>query len=105
MKVDIAQFRSDVYSVIASIPRGKVVTYGQIAFLIGRPQNSRLVGRVMRDTSDAPQLPCHRVVNSVGRLAPHLPGQRQLLEAEGVTFRPNGHVDMARCNWHFMKIE
>ena len=46
--VDSAAFRQDVYSIVAAIPRGKVMSYGQIAELIGRPQNARLVGNVLR---------------------------------------------------------
>ena len=45
-------------------------------------------------------LPCHRVVNSAGRLVPGWAQQRSLLEAEGVTFRPGGTVDMRRYRWN-----
>ena len=47
--VDSAAFRQDVYSIVAAIPRGKVMSYGQIAELIGRPQNARLVGNVCEE--------------------------------------------------------
>ena len=57
MRVDYEAFRREVMSVIAAIPRGKVVSYGQLAFLIGRPRNSRLVGRVLRTASDGPHMP------------------------------------------------
>ena len=55
--------------------------------------------RVLRIADDYGDYPCHRVVNHAGRLAPHFPGQRALLEAEGVAFLPSGHVDMARFRW------
>lgn len=57
------------------------------------------VGRTLRYAPGAVDLPCHRVVNKEGRTAPGWSRQRQLLEAEGVTFKPNGHVDMQRHLW------
>ena len=50
---------------MAAIPPGRVVTYGQIAYLVGRPQCSRMVGHAMHDVPDGMCLPCHRVVNSL----------------------------------------
>ena len=47
----------------------------------------------------AEKLPCHRVVNKEGRTAPGWSGQRALLEKEGVSFKPNGHVDMQHHLW------
>ena len=63
-------FLQDVYSVVAAIPAGRVVTYGQIAYLVGRPQCSRMVGQAMHNVPEDLHLPCHRVVNSQGRLVP-----------------------------------
>ena len=60
---------------------------------------SRMVGRTLRYSPGAVDLPCHRVVNKEGRTAPGWSEQRQLLEAEGVTFNANGHVDMERHLW------
>ena len=79
-----------------SIPPGKVMSYGQIAELMGRPKNARLVGKIMSMQDRFGNHPCHRVVNSAGRTVPGWPEQRGLLEAEGVTFRKNGNVDMAK---------
>lgn len=101
--MDKDTFQREVYSIVAAIPSGKVVTYGQIAYLIGRPQCSRMVGQAMHNVSDGLPLPCHRVVNSQGRLAPFWEEQRMLLEAEGVAFRKNGCVDMKKYQWEFMK--
>lgn len=92
-------FRDDVLNIVAQIPRGRVTTYGIIATLTGWPSHSRMVGRTLRYTPGALLLPCHRVVNKVGRTAPGWSRQRTLLEEEGVTFKPNGHVDMARHLW------
>ena len=89
--------------VVRQIPAGKVATYGQIARLAGMPRCARLVGYAMAACSD-PTVPCHRVVDRFGgtkaafdTLAPGT--QRALLEAEGVPFRLDGTVDLARCQW------
>ena len=79
-----------------SIPPGKVMSYGQIAALMGRPKNARLVGKIMSMQDRFGNHPCHRVVNSAGRTVPGWTEQRVLLEAEGVEFRANGNVDMSR---------
>ena len=92
-------FRDDVMNIVAQIPRGKVTTYGHIAVLAGWPSHSRMVGRTLRYSPGADLLPCHRVVNVVGRTAPGWSRQRPLLEEEGVAFKANGRVDMARHQW------
>ena len=92
-------FGEDVLNIVSQIPRGKVTTYGHIAALAGWPSHARMVGRTLRYSPQAVDLPCHRVVNKVGRTAPGWSRQRQLLEEEGVTFKPNGHVDMGRFLW------
>ena len=86
----------EVYAIADSIPPGKVMSYGQIAAVLGRPKNSRLIGKIMSLADRYGDHPCHRVVNSAGRTVPGWPEQRELLEAEGVTFRKNGNVDMAK---------
>ena len=88
-----------ILCVVGEIPEGRVASYGQIARLIGRERNARLVGRVLSLSRFYGSYPCHRVVNHAGRLAPHFPEQRERLLAEGVTFRPNGNVDMTACQW------
>ena len=80
-------------------PAGKVATYGQIARLIGRPRNARLVGRILRGAEQYGSYPCHRVVNHAGRLAPGWPEQAALLAAEGVFLNQRGCVDLARDQW------
>ena len=92
-------FRDDVLNIVAQIPCGQVTTYGHIAALAGWPSHSRMVGRTLRYTPGAELLPCHRVVNAVGRTAPGWSRQRPLLEEEGVTFKANGRVDMAKHLW------
>ena len=92
-------FGEDVLNIVSQIPRGKVTTYGHIAALAGWPSHARMVGRTLRYSPKAVELPCHRVVNIVGRTAPGWSQQRTLLEEEGVRFKDNGHVDMERHLW------
>ena len=89
----------EILAVVSEIPEGCVATYGQIARLIGRERNARLVGRILSHASYYGDYPCYRVVNHAGRLAPCWPGQRALLEAEGVTFRDAEHVDLKKHLW------
>ena len=89
----------EILSVVEEIPEGKVASYGQIARLIGREKNARLVGKVLSEAEKYGNYPCHRVVNSAGRPAPCFRDQRELLESEGVEFKPNGNVDMKRFGW------
>ena len=89
----------EILSAVEEIPEGCVASYGQIARLIGRDKNSRLVGKVLSMAEFYGNYPCHRVVNHAGRLAPHFPEQREKLTAEGITFRENGNVDMSKHQW------
>lgn len=89
----------EILSVTEEIPEGKVATYGQIARLIGRDKNARLIGKVLSMASRYGEYPCHRVVNHAGRLAPGFREQEELLRREGVLFRADGRVDMRRCLW------
>lgn len=89
----------EILSVVEEIPPGRVATYGQVARLIGREKNSRLVGKVLRLSQFYGRYPCHRMVNHAGRLAPGWPEQAALLAEEGVPFKDNGHVDLKRCQW------
>ena len=89
----------EVLSVVEEIPEGHVATYGQIARLIGRDRNARLVGKILSMSEYYGQYPCHRVVNHAGRTAPGFYSQRQQLEAEGVEFRENGCVNLKEYQW------
>jgi len=92
-------FQGDVLNIVSQIPQGKVTTYGIIAAWAGWPSHARMVGRVLRFSSESASLPCHRVVNREGRTAPGWSLQRTLLEQEDVSFKANGHVDMQRHLW------
>ena len=89
----------EILSVVEEIPEGSVASYGQIARLIGREKNSRLVGKVLSMAGLYGDYPCHRVVNHAGRPAPYFREQRVRLEDEGVSFKENGCVDMKQFQW------
>lgn len=90
----------EILSVVEEIPEGCVATYGQIARLIGREKNARLVGKVLSNASYYGNYPCHRVVNHAGRLVPGWREQGNLLAREGVTLKDNGYVDLKRYQWN-----
>ena len=89
----------EILSVVEEIPAGHVATYGQIARLIGREKNARLVGKVLGMSQYYGKDPCHRVVNHAGRLAPGWPEQRSLLEAEGVAMKDADQVRLQAYQW------
>lgn len=86
MKGSHYTFRQLVYSLVSSIPEGRVMTYGQIAALCGKPRAARIVGGIAHYGD--PALPWHRVVKKDGRLAEGYPGgteaHKKHLEAEGI---------------------
>jgi methylated-DNA-protein-cysteine methyltransferase-like protein len=94
-----------VYRLVRRVPRGKVVTYGQVAAILGQPRAARAVGMAL-GALRPPLLdgvPWHRVIAATGRCS-HRDGfwasvQRDLLEREGVRFDRRGHVDLARARW------
>ncbi|MCI0488730.1 MAG: MGMT family protein [Blastocatellia bacterium] len=95
-----------IYRLVLKIPRGRVMTYGQIARLLEDRYSPRLVGWAMHATpQDGREIPWHRVVNSrggisTGRIIVHQPDlQRLLLEAEGVVFDERGHLDLSLYQW------
>lgn len=97
-------FNQRVYHIVRQIPPGRVATYGTIALLCGNPRASRAVGWAMRQSHGA-DVPCHRVINRLGQMAPDAVFggkglQRAMLEEEGVVFRPNGTVDLSTCAWY-----
>jgi methylated-DNA-protein-cysteine methyltransferase-like protein len=94
-------FRERVEAVVAQIPPGRVMTYGQLAALCGNARAARIVGGIAH-FGDA-NLPWQRVVNKRGGLAPGYPGGRQghkvALEAEGVEVDDEYSVDVGRLLW------
>ncbi len=89
-----------IYEAVQSIPRGKVATYGQIAVIAGNRGYARIVGNALHKNPAPGIIPCHRVVNAKGRLAPHFAfggqaRQQELLRAEGVEV-DNGYVSLEK---------
>ena len=93
-------FFAKVYEIVARIPRGRVVSYGQIAMLLGSPRAAREVGWAMRRCPE--ELPWQRVVRADGSIAAGGESERRraILEAEHVKFLPDGRVDMGKYRWH-----
>ncbi len=89
----------EILAVVAEIPEGKVATYGQLARLIGRDKNARLVGKVLSMAQYYGDYPCHRVVNHAGRLVPGWREQGSLLSLEGVLLKNETHVDLKQHQW------
>ena len=97
-------FYECVYALVRQIPAGKVVTYGQVAALLGSPRAARAVGYALRFLPTGTDVPWHRVINHRGQISRRTPiegplVQRLLLEAEGVVFDATGCVDLAVYRW------
>ena len=93
-------FLYEVMAVVSEIPYGKVATYGQIARLIGRDKNARLVGKALQISGlYLDGYPCYRVVNSAGRLVPGWSEQADFLQQENIVLKANGHVDLKVYQW------
>lgn len=94
-------FFERVYAVLKQVPEGTVVTYGQLAYAIGAPRCARQVGFALHVNPEPGVIPCHRVVNREGRLAPAFAFggedvQVQLLRAEGVEVGADFTVDLEK---------
>lgn len=89
-------FFERVYAVVRRVPKGRVISYGEIAKILGCPRAARQVGWAMRQSPD--DIPWQRVVKADGAVAggEHAELRRALLEAEGVGFLPDGRVDMGK---------
>ena len=97
------KFDERVYEYLKTVPKGKVVTYGMIALAIGRPRAARQVGNALHRNPYPVVIPCHRVVNREGRLAPAfafggVEVQARLLREAGVEVI-NGFVDLEQYLW------
>jgi methylated-DNA-protein-cysteine methyltransferase-like protein len=95
-----------VYRLVAQIPKGKVVTYGQVAALLGAPRAARAVGTALRRLPRmlAPTVPWQRVINASGGISfrddvIRVEEQRWLLENEGIEFSRHGKVNLKKYRW------
>jgi methylated-DNA-protein-cysteine methyltransferase-like protein len=96
------KYRERVYSIVRRIPRGRVMTYGQIAELLGEGYTARTVGFAMHSSPEG--TPWHRVINaqgatSTGRLVLPHDKQQRLLEQEGVVFNQSNRCDLQTYLW------
>mgnify|MGYP003305856720 CR=1 FL=1 len=93
--------KEKVYEFVKNIPKGKVVTYGQIAEYLGNKNLARMVGNVLHNNPDPIHIPCHRVVNAKGEVAEHFAfggakGQQEKLEKDGIIFEENGRINLKK---------
>ncbi len=94
------EFYENVYAVVLEIPMGYVATYSSIAKAIGKPNNARLVGTALKQSSMYGDFPCHRVIHSDGSLVIGWDEQYSLLINEGITFK-NNKVDIKKHLYQF----
>jgi methylated-DNA-protein-cysteine methyltransferase related protein len=102
MNVNDKAYRERVYGIVRSTPVGRVMTYGQIALILGEGYTARTVGYVMHGSPE--DVPWQRVINSQGKcstgwLTMPVNLQQELLEAEGVEFNAAGKCDLRRFQW------
>jgi methylated-DNA-protein-cysteine methyltransferase-like protein len=97
-------FTEKVVQVISNIPKGRVMTYGQIAMVAGSPRAARQVVRILHSMSKKHKLPWHRVVNSKGQIAvkddESYHEQVFSLESEGIEVGGNGLIQLGKYQ-HF----
>jgi methylated-DNA-protein-cysteine methyltransferase-like protein len=96
-------FYEAVYALVRDIPSGRVMTYGQVAAVLGAPRAARAVGYAMR-ACDGHDVPWQRVINRHGGISPRGEGegallQRELLEQEGVVFRDDDTCALKSYVW------
>ncbi len=92
----ISYFENLVYQATKEIPKGRVSTYKEIAFYIGREKSYRAVGNALNKNPYAPEVPCHRVVTSTGLLGGFAYGankKKALLKQEGIEIKQNEVVN------------
>lgn len=97
-------FYQAVYKLVRKIPRGRVMTYGQIATILGAPRAARAVGYAMRASGRHDDVAWQRVINRKGQISARSEVERpiiqkMLLESEGVVFDESGTCDLERLRW------
>src|SRR4051794_1384854 len=97
-------FTERVITIIKSIPKGHVMTYGQIAGEAGSPRAARQVVRVLHSMSKTHRLPWHRVINAKGQISlteeESYNEQLWALQGEGVEVGLHGLIDLEKYQWH-----
>ena len=102
-------FCERVYHLVALVPPGRVVTYGQIAHHLGAPRSAQMVGRALSRLPANRPVPWHRVINQSGRISARWPAARmdyqaQLLRDEGIVWEADGRIDLGRYRWQFPNL-
>ena len=102
MIVNDKTYRERVYAIVRQIPAGMVMSYGQLAIVLGGGYTARTVGYVMHGADEG--VPWQRVINSqgkcsTGRLTIPMNLQQELLEAEGIVFNAIGKCDLSKFQW------
>ena len=97
-------YRERVYEIVRSIPSGRVMTYGQIAEILGEGYTPRTIGYVMHG-ADSEKVPWQRVINSqgacsTGKMTMPTNLQQDMLESEGVVFSDRGKCDLGTYLWY-----
>ena len=103
-QVDDRSYRERVYEIVRQVPSGRVMTYGQIAEILGEGYTPRTVGYVMHG-ADTENVPWQRVINSqgacsTGRMTMPVNLQQKMLEDEGVEFSEKGKCDLKQYLWY-----
>lgn len=104
MNIDEKKYREKVYEIVCEIPQGRVMTYGQIAEILGEGYTARTVGYVMH-AADTEKVPWQRVINSQGGCStqkltvPHNI-QQKILEDEGIIFNAKDKCDLEKYRWY-----
>ena len=112
---ELSEYQASILRILAEVPKGKVTTYGDLAMELARrdkrwsPNASRAVGTTMKNNPCAPQVPCHRVIKSDGRIGNFRGGAEgavdekiKMLQSEGVVVT-SGRIDLNKYRHKFKK--
>ena len=102
-QINESKYREHVYEIVCEIPVGRVMTYGQIAEILGEGYTPRTIGYVMH-AADTEKIPWQRVINSqgacsTGKMTMPINIQQKILEDEGIKFNEKGRCDLKIYLW------
>ena len=96
-------------NIIRNIPEGRVLTYGMVAALAGKPRGARQISRILHSMSKKYDLPWHRIVNSKGKISLKQSRgyelQKALLESEGIKFSKTDTIDLRLYSWNICIVD